>query len=364
VAEKETTPPPTPESQPQQPAATQPDNPPPAAQPPEQPAPQPEVKPESSPASSDPLKQLASAIELPPSDGNASGILLGKIQVDPQAKLQIELIGGDRSIKGVNKYALQEDPNSVIGQAWNISRVDPNNNKSPLARLKLRGTDLNFDWIDAVPAAQSNPLRNCGIAVAVGEGASRFAQFRTPRSADPIVLDIDKGTAPVHLRADNLPDADKLKLKVEKLADSFPKHDVKGEVPWTPTKRMVEIGFSEPKYSSVSICVLYETGKKDLITLDASVMVAGRPLRLPAAEGTLTKLKTALAQKERQAAAEKNANQKANLTQAAAATRTEIDQFTDAVELGKKLNGLKINYRIVADYDKHQVEVFNSMLPP
>jgi serine/threonine protein kinase len=350
------------ESQP--PAPAPPDNPPPAAQPAEPPAPKSEVKQEPPPASSDPLKGLPSAIELPPSDGAAAGILLGKVQLDPQAKLQIELVGGDRSIKGANRYALQEDPNSVGGQAWNISRVDPNNKSLPLARLKIRGAELNFDWIDAVPAAQSNPLRNCGITLAIGDGGARFAQFRTPRSADPIVLDVDKGTALVHLRAENLPDADKLKLKVEKLGDPFPKHDVKAEVPWTSSKRMVEINFTEPKFSPVSIYVLYDTGKKDIITLDASVMIKGRPLRLAAAEGTLTKLKTAVAQKERQAAAEKNANQKAILAQAAAAAKTDLEQFTDAVELGKKLNGLKINYRVVADYEKHQVEVFNSMLPP
>jgi hypothetical protein len=310
------------------------------------------------------LKDLASAVELPASDGAAPGISLGKVQLDPKAKLSIELIGGERATKSFGKYALQEDLNSVGGQAWNISRVDANNKGLPLARLRLRGTDLSFDWIETIPAAQSNPLRNCGIAVAAGEAAARFEQFRTPRSADPIVLDLDKGTAVVHLRTDILPDLDKLKLKVEKVNESFPKHEVKPDVAWNSTKRMVEISFTDPKFAALSIYVFYDTAKRDIISLDASAVMKGRPLRLAAADALLKDMKTELARKDRQVANAKNATVKANLAPIAAAAKTELEQCTDAVDLAKKLNGQKINYRLVADYEKHQVEIFNSMLPP
>ncbi len=315
----------------------------------------------------EPLKELASAVELPSlggDDAQAGGVTLGKVHLDAQTKLQVELIGGDKSNKGFGKYALQEDPNSVGGQAWNIMRIDMRGKATPLARLKLKGENLNFDWMETVPPSQANPLRNCGISITAGE-ASRFVQFRLPRSADPIILDLDKGTAPVHFRVNNLPEFEKLKLIIRELKPPFPPNEIKPEVAMTSARKMVEIGFNGSNYSIFSIYVIYDTIKKDAISLDASAFLRNKPFKLPASEALLRELKADLARKERLLSNAKNNNTiKANLTQLVDAAKADLQQCTEAIELAKKLNNQPIHYRIVVEYEKFQVELFDSLLPP
>jgi hypothetical protein len=169
----------------------------------------------------------------------------------------------------------------------------------------------------------------------------------------------------VHLRVENLPESDKLKLKIEALKEPFPAHDVKAEVAGPATKKMVEIGFTDPNLSILSIYVVYDVVKKETIVLDVSAAMRNRSFKLAAGDGILNKLSTELARKTRQLNdAKNNPAAKAALKPLVDAAQTDLKQYTASIDLAKKLNGQVIHYRFVADYETYQVELCNSLLPP
>ncbi|MCC6124444.1 MAG: serine/threonine protein kinase [Pirellulales bacterium] len=311
----------------------------------------------------DPLKGLAFALDLPDvSAGSSAGVSLGKVRLDAQAKLQIELVGGDKVGKTFG-YALQEDPNAVGGQAWNISRSDARGKSLPAARLKLKEGELYFDWAQ-IPPVQANPLRNCGLAISTGD-AKRFLQFRFPKSADPLILDFDKGTTAVHLRAENLPDPDIVKLKIDPLKKPFPENNANPDPAPTPTKKMVEIVFNDPKYSLFSIRAVCELSKRNQIDLDASAVLPNKVFKFAAGETFLKEMQTDLARKKRQFNnAKNNPPLKDNLKQQVADAEEALKKFAEVMKLSKKLNNQVIHYRIVADYEGQPVVLFDSLLAP
>ena len=317
------------------------------------------------PPAPDPLRDLRFSLELPDYDAKSGDISLGKLHLEGQAKLQIELVGGDRVGKGIGKYSIQEDPNAVGGQAWNIGRNESHNKTAPVARLRIKDQDLRFDWAQTTPA-WSAPLRNCGVNITVGE-AKRFVQFRLPKNADPLVLELDKVPPTVHVRVDNPPDADRIKLRIPELKSPFPANDVKLEVAVSQTKRKIEIVFTDPANSAFSIHLFYDAAKGNTVDLEAWGVLAAnskKPFKLSAADGRLAEVTAEVGRLERRlegfGSAKANAAAKNAAQQQIAAKKTEQQQCADIVALAKKLNGAAIPYRIVADYDKYEVELANS----
>jgi hypothetical protein len=308
------------------------------------------------------LKDLQSSIELPPLGDDNAPVSLGKVHLDASAKLHVELIGGDNAGRGSSRYVLQEDPNAVGGQAWNISR-DSQGKTSPLARLKFKGEDLTFSWFEGVSAIHGNSLRNCGVAITAGE-ANHFVQFRTPKSAEPIQLDVDKGASIALLRMDNLPELDKLKLKIQPLNATFPAHTIQPAV-GVPPRKMVEINFTDPNVTILSIYIFYDTMKKDAISIESSFYMRGKSFKSSSIDSMLNYYKSALNTRERQlASAKNNPNVKANMAQLAATAKNDLEQTNQSVELAKKLNTQLIQYQIILDYEKYQIVLFDSGLSP
>ena len=243
-----------------------------------------------------PLRELASAVELPDYDAKSGDLSLGKLHLEGQAKLQIELIGGDRVGRSIGKYNIQEDANAVGGQAWNIGRAESRNKTAPVARLRIKDQDLRFDSAQTTPAWAA-PLRNCGVEIAAGE-AKRFLQFRSPKSGDPLVLELDKVPPTVHVRVDNPPDADRIKLKIPELKGPFPANDIKPEVAVSQTRRMVEIDFTDPAISAFSIHLFYDTARANMVDLEAWGVLASnskKPFKLSAADAKLAEVTADLA---------------------------------------------------------------------
>jgi serine/threonine protein kinase len=322
----------------------------------------------------DPLKGLLGAIELPECSKTQTGddatplppVSLGKVLLDAKSKLKIELFGGDRVGKGGDKYTLQEDPTAVGGQAWNISR-DSHAKSLSVARLKLKDGDLNFDWNQSITPALANPLRNCGVAISVGEQSNsekeKFVQFRIPKSAEPLVLDLDKGSHSVQVRLENLPDISKLLLVIQPLNPPFPTSAINPEVLRAPTRKSVEISFAElPLFS---IFVTYETTKRDTIILEVSNYLRGKFFKISGSDKVLKDLKSDLKPLEKQLAdAKNNAAAKESITPMINAAKAEIKQTTDTIETTRKLNGQVLHYQIFVDYTKFKVELCNSQIPP
>ena len=146
-----------------------------------------------------------------------------KLLSSAETKLKIELVGGDKVIKEPGKFLLQDDSGTGGEQAWLISRSESRIKPPPVARLKLEGSELYFEWVPIVTPAQANSLRNCGLLITAGE-AEHFVQLRAPKSADPLKLNLDlkdRGVR-VSLQLENPPPASRLRLKLLDLNDPFP----------------------------------------------------------------------------------------------------------------------------------------------
>jgi serine/threonine protein kinase len=319
----------------------------------------------------DPLLELLGSVDLPeitqlPNGEfvSAPGVSLGKVKLDTGAKVQIELIGGDRVAKNFN-YSLQEDTNASGGQAWNISRGE-SKNKTPIARLRIKDSELTFSWTSTVPLS-TNPLRNCGVVISSGD-LSRFVQFRRPKAIDPLVLDFKEGASVIHHRIDKdnlpeldkLPELEKLKLVVDGVPPSFPANVIKPQVV-AGAKRLVTIEFNDPNFAPFTIGVVCDSAKKNILDIDAGAAFRNKAFRLGTIETKVTEANTEVDKLQRRLDKAKN-NAKGPIANQLAAAQAEQKLVTDVAELGKKLNGEIIHYRIIWDDEKYPIEIYNSNL--
>jgi serine/threonine protein kinase len=285
-------------------------------------------------------------------------VSFGKVKLEGDAKLHVELIGGDRMGKGA-VYSIQEDTNAAGGQAWNITRADARA-KSPttIARLRLKDSELKFGWLHAIPA-NVNPLRNCGLAISAGD-ASHFIQFRRPKTVDPLVLDFKEGASIIHLRIDkdNLPELDKLKIVVDSVPSSFPANAIKPEVV-AGSKRLVTVEFSDANYANFSIGVVCDSVKKNTLDIDAGAVFRNKAFRLAAIENKIAESNTEVEKLTRRLEKAKN-NAKEPIAAQLAAAQNERQLLQGIAELGNKLNGETIHYRIILDDEKYPIEIYNT----
>jgi hypothetical protein len=149
------------------------------------------------------------------------------------------------------------------------------------------------------------------------------------------------------------------------LKKPFPAHNINPDAAPSPTRKMVEIVFPNPNYSVFSIRAVCDLVKRNQIDLDASAVLPNKIFKFAAGEAFLKEMQADLARKKRQFAnAKNNTPIKDNLKQQVADAEDATKKFAEVMKLAKKLNNQAIHYRIVADYENHPVELFDSLLPP
>jgi len=386
------------------PAAGKPDEPPaevspPAEQPPaaggpqqgtpSNPQPPPKPKPEPKPAppkpkpaaAPDPLKGLLASVELP-APAAAEGateaeVSLGQVKLGAGLGLDVQLAGGDEAIKG--PAALQLQPDNTQPNCWLICLGTPalggeQTEATQLARLWLDGQALKLAWLESA-TPQAGCLGNCGLQVSAG-GKSRFVALSRPRPADPIVLDLDRGSARAMVAMEFPPDPGALRLQVTGVDGELPQPQYKPADTIAPKGRggpqsgTMVVQFMPPQAPQVNLRVGFNlVGRRADIQVTAFYQIANQPPQPFQARQAAAALSTAMAMQQRLEAAQKarglSKEAKQALQQQAEVAKSVVEHLTALNTLYQAINKkATLHYRLFVAAGDQQIELFNTRAAP
>ena len=350
------------------------ENPPPVAPQPEQPQnDQPKV---------DPLKDLATSVDLPeiPKAGSLNNtsektVSLGAVAMPSGATLQLVLFGGENALKNNDSIVIKNN-----APLWKINVETPSEdeNSEPskqieIAQLKLSEGKLQFSWIPGVTPAIADCLSNCGLLAFV-QGQQKFVQLRRMRQIKPIELDLEKGPIKVSLPIEPMPDPRNLRVQITDREGAFPPNALHPSdiLEITPDEKSeITIDFTEPKYQNFKVKLTAEI-KGQKLDIEASAfyeipeLQPLKPFKVKEAENLLNNLTM---QQARVQARFDSAAEGSQTKKAAAKTlqqlKKPIEVLQDIGTLFQQLNKQgKIHYSVfILYYNKYKVELFNTQIP-
>jgi hypothetical protein len=189
--------------------------------PPKEPKPEPKE-----PQDVDPLGELAEIVDLPEFDAKpasdeapAGPFALGKIHSEPDVDWQLYLLGGDTALRRSRQFVLRQQQQDPAKASWLVELETATTGGDParedVARIWRDQDALMFQWAeDATTSA--NYLRNCMLQVRV-EGKSKYVKLTSPKPAEPIPVDLERGIQSATIPVKWLPDAGSLRVHITKV---------------------------------------------------------------------------------------------------------------------------------------------------
>ena len=171
-----------------------------------------------------PLRELAEAVDLPEFDPRADAgppepFTLGKIHSGPEVDWQLYLLGGENARRRNQKFVLQQVERDAAKASWLVHAETTVTGKEPTqeaaAKIWRQQAELMFQWVPDA-SASANCLRNCILQVRV-EGKSKYQTLRTPKQAEPITMDLERGAVSATVPVKWLPDASNLRVEITKV---------------------------------------------------------------------------------------------------------------------------------------------------
>jgi len=170
-----------------------------------------------------PLRELAEAIDLPElgPTGTLGGqpgeeFTLGRIRTAPDVAWQLYLLGGPTAMKKGRAFTLKQDQTEAAKASWHVQLETSAGSGDPtvedMAKIRRDGDALKFQWADGAPSS-ANYLRNCILQARV-EGQSKYVTLNTPKTLEPIPIDLEMGATSVKLPVKWLPDAGTLRVEI------------------------------------------------------------------------------------------------------------------------------------------------------
>ncbi len=356
----------------------------------EEPKPKPKEEPKPPPKKESPFKDLATAIDLPappkPPDGElAEPVSLGRINLENN-KVELQLLGGRGAMAGKQMFDLKAEEGSQP-QSW-VIRFGPEASEAErieVARIWIDSGQVSFRWLEGADKARTGNLRNCALRFTLG-GESKVVALVKPQHAEPLALDMERGSVRHTFRLDNPPDSGALRLQVLGLEGSSakplfepsdttalkqrrtPGKDGKGSDDLNVTG-MVGATFQEDKAPPIIVSVHLDWRPPNIIVSATSMFQLQPnnqlfPLTIPSVENTLRTM-IALQQKYQTAANKASGQEKQQLEAASKAAQTAADQLRTLSGIADRLRkNTKFHYRVYVLADGHPIELYNSRLPP
>ena len=199
---------------------------------PEPPPKPPEVTKPPEAAKSVSLDGLETAVDLPHLGTTRStgypgneAVSLGKLDLDPSQKVDVQLLGGDSICKGNPRFELQKESEGAT-PGWSVQMVGKNKDAVPIARVWQEGKEWKIQWA-ADAKEKATLVRFCGLQFSC-EKKKHFVALTAPKTVSPLVIDVATGTPRMRLNRDfPLPDASLLRLQILPLDKALPKYDIK-----------------------------------------------------------------------------------------------------------------------------------------
>ncbi len=330
---------------------------------------QPEPRPK--PRRTEPLHDLAKAVDLPMLAATAGGdgdpippVPLGDVDLQDDSGLEVKLVGGEEAIKSSRRFVMKRHEGDA---SWLIvldaddkssSRFEP----VDVARIWLDGKTLKLQQLSGAKG-RANCLRNCGLSIRAGE-QSRWLPLSRARKVEPLLLDLQKGSARTLLSTELLPNEESLRLQVTGIEGPFPAHE------FDPDNRVSKDGH-------VDVCLMGT--KLPAVTLRVAMLMTPRSaavevsatFEMPDKERPLTlrglgALLRSVEKREEQArkALGRLADghpQGEELRRALDTAKKVKEQIKALKDLCKRLHEQgKIHFRVFADVDDHQLDLFTT----
>ena len=195
------------------------------------------------PMGKNPFADLAKIVDIPELRGgidSTNQVFLGKINSAPGVDWRLALHGGADALKSsrhmTRKFVLKRTEPAVAKARW-IVRLDESGaegatKSTEVAEIWRAGGALMFRWSADAEPASANYLRNCLLEILVsGQGA--YLTLVSPRKADPVPVDLSRGTSTTGTSLDWLPETGKLRVDVTGL-DGFDDYRVDPAEPAAP----------------------------------------------------------------------------------------------------------------------------------
>lgn len=175
-------------------------------------------------AAEDPLADFPDTVDLPAlADNDPAGeksrapFEIGVIRAQA-SPWQLILLGGDTALKGGRRYVLSQTGSESAKATWAIHMESAGTGaapeQTPVARLWRNENALVFQWDDKAQAITANYLRNCILQPRVG-GKTKFTALTEPLKAEPISLDLLRGTGGSSAALRWAPDDERLRVKFD-----------------------------------------------------------------------------------------------------------------------------------------------------
>ncbi len=248
----------------------------PAAPKPDQPSPKEKPKPPEEAPPKDPLRDVGSSIALTGGAKPGAVTSLGRVHLPQGAALRLELLGGQTALRGNRQYLIEREQPEAEASPW-LLRFQSELPGSPktvidLARLGVAEEDeLRVEWLPEATAESIQPLRNCVLAVRVGEDTASV-RLGEPEPAEPLVLDFGRRIWRATMTSDALPETGALRIEVTRIEVTR----IEGNAPKLDLKPGNTVGEGD------TMEVRIARPEAALMRLDVSFTVHGRALRVEA----------------------------------------------------------------------------------
>jgi hypothetical protein len=214
------------------------------------------------PESIDPFAALARSggLELPAAEAAQPTISsLGKLDLPPDALVDVQLLGGKDAVRGPRQFVLQRDKSNTYWQIDLESESRPGGaaERIPIARVCVNDQQLFFQWAQGVDPARANCLFNCGLKICV-DGESRFLPLAAPQQVKPVPVNLDTGIGRTAFPADRLPEAETLRLQIVRLDGGFPTPEFKPRNSVEPGGA-IDISFPAKEFPKFWLHLAFET---------------------------------------------------------------------------------------------------------
>jgi serine/threonine protein kinase len=185
------------------------------------PQPQPAMTSPRPAAQANPFRELAKAVELPPvgrGDSESQVVTLGKVPVAPGGDYNVELLGGNIAMtKGGGQFRLRRQDVDAQNTDWLIAfdaaTESTGATSSPVAVVRRRQNDLQFQWAAGAGKTPADQLRNCILHLHSGSAASML-RLRKPVEVPAVPVDLSKEKYNTTIPCEFLPDPESLFVEV------------------------------------------------------------------------------------------------------------------------------------------------------
>jgi len=338
---------------------------------------------------------MPTVVALPKLGTSTEEVVLGPVDLSPEASLSVKLLGGD-VVGDISFFFRRSETGEAGPPLWRLlARKQGGANEPLVAKLWLREGQLVFQWEAFKADSPFTPLldvvRSCVLELAVEGAEPHRMALRQPQPLPPLVVKLLQDSMAIQSSIDAAPPAASLKIEFTGVSEEFPEvaYDPSATIPAMGGKTimrlsdkdgaLVDIAISTAEDASLAITLaptfdLARTyvGAGDKAAPTVAAIFREQTLKLYASrtDGALAENRANLgAVQERLNSTPSSlvaslTQKKQELEAALAAIEADVEKMNRLIDLALALHDkATIAYRVVAVYGDATVEIAATIQP-